>query len=107
MSLRAMHSLHSATSVRRCQPSGAAAPLPQRSSRAAGPCRAMERAYEGMDDATSLFNALHSGALVQRMAQLRAQEVVQQALPTRPDLPSPNQFMFQELVDDHRLVCSW
>jgi hypothetical protein len=65
----------------------------------------MERAHE--DDSTSLFNVMHSSALAQRVAQLRAQEVVQAAHLTRPDLPSPNQFMFQEMVDDHRLVCSW
>lgn len=103
MSLRATGS---ATSLNRWQLRGAAL-APQHRAQAAGPCRAMERGYEGMDDSTSLFNALHSNALAQRMAQLRAQEVVQQALPTRPDLPSPTQFMFQEMVDDHRLVCSW
>ncbi|PNH01196.1 hypothetical protein TSOC_012933 [Tetrabaena socialis] len=40
---------------------------------------------------TIAFNAKHASALSRRIAQVRAAEVVQDALPSRPELPSSNE----------------
>lgn len=61
----------------------------------------------GLDAGTLRFNSAHSPFLSQRIAQLRAKEVVQRALPGRPELPSARQLMQHELEADHHLIVSW
>lgn len=65
-----------------------------------------------MDDDTVLFNLKNMAVLRNRIARLRMspsvrlQEQADRALSSKPVLPE-NVLMWQEFVDDHKLICNW
>ncbi|EFJ41229.1 hypothetical protein VOLCADRAFT_107774 [Volvox carteri f. nagariensis] len=56
---------------------------------------------------TIIWNAKHSAILRQRIAQVRAAEVVAESSSTRPELPPVNEITSKDVEQDHSRLCQW